>query len=86
MEHLPRGGERRAARAALALRIRQVSEERFGAEVGALAERLGIPARTWENYEAGVAMPAEVALDFLAVTGADPNWLRTGRGERYAGR
>ena len=37
---------------------------------------------TWRNYEGGVTMPAWVLLRFLEFTGANPNWLLTGQGER----
>jgi len=36
-----------------------------------------------ELREAGVVMPADVLLRFLAATGANPEWLRTGRGEPF---
>ena len=62
-----------------------MSLNRIRGEIGELAERLSIPARTWENYEAGVTMPAEIAFDFFAITRANPHWLGTGQGERYVG-
>jgi hypothetical protein len=71
-------------RAALAGRIREVRQERFGEEVEPLAGKLGIPAGTWWNYEAGVTMPAEILLAFIEATGVRPHWLLTGEGERYA--
>ena len=46
-------------------------------------DALGLPARTWLNYEGGVTMPATVLLSFLDLTGADPHWLLTGQGLRY---
>lgn len=68
----------------LANRVRQVRQELYG-ELGgpALAEVLGLLPRTWANFESGVTIPAPVILAFIAVTGADPNWLLTGEGERY---
>lgn len=68
----------------LAQRVREIRLERFG-EVGGpvLAEALGLPERTWANYESGVTIPALVILRFVEVTGANPRWLRTGRGEKY---
>jgi hypothetical protein len=75
-------------RVALAERIREVRRELYG-ESGApmLAEELDLPARTWLNYETGVIIPAPVILRFIELTGADPVWLLTGRGDRYtAGR
>ena len=69
---------------ALARRVLQVRIDCFG-EHGAeeLAGALGIPARTWLNYEAGVVMPAEFLLRLIALTHANPEWLLTGQGERY---
>ncbi len=71
----------------LALRVREVRAECFG-EVGGplLAEALGLPERTWANYESGVTIPAPVILRFVEMTGASPRWLRTGEGDRYEGR
>jgi hypothetical protein len=68
----------------LAHRVREVRCELFG-EMGQarLAQELRLPAATWRNYEAGVVIPAAVILRFIAVTGADPGWLLTGRGDRY---
>jgi transcriptional regulator with XRE-family HTH domain len=66
-------------------RLREVRIERYG-EFGtaALADELGVPARTWENYERGVTVPGEVMLKFLSHTGVRPDWLLTGSGHRYA--
>ena len=70
----------RTRRIALAEGLRRARLDAFG-EDGApeLARRLGLPARTWLNYEAGVTVPAEVLLAFLDVTRVDPARL-TGRG------
>src|SRR4051794_31087738 len=66
----------------LARRVREVRETAFGANGGPLlAEALGIPARTWENYEAGVVIPALIILRFMELTGADPHWLLHGHGD-----
>ena len=51
-----------------------------------LAETLGLPERTWQNYESGVAIPALVILRFVELTGASPRWLRTGKGDKYGDR
>ena len=69
---------------AIARRVLDVRRELFG-ERGAplLAEALGLPFRTWANYETGCVMPAHVLLRFIHVTGADPDWLLTGQGEKY---
>ena len=44
-----------------------------------LADTLGLPTRTWMNYESGVVIPATVIFRFIDVTDADPVWLLTGR-------
>jgi hypothetical protein len=48
-----------------------------------LAKQLKVPFRTWMNYEAGVTMPAEILLRFIALTNANPEWLLKGHGPRY---
>jgi hypothetical protein len=65
-------------------RVHEIRSELYG-ELGveALARSLGIPSRTWLNYERGVTIPGAVMLGFLDVTGASPHWLLTGEGERF---
>ena len=72
------------ARVILARRLKEVRIERFG-ERGApeLAAALGVPLRTWYNYEIGMTVPAEVVLRFIELTGVEPAWLLHGQGERY---
>jgi len=66
-------------------RIRQIRREAYGDEgVATLAKALKLPPRTWENYEAGVVVPASVLLGFILSTGVEPRWLLTGEGERYS--
>jgi hypothetical protein len=71
-------------RRSLALRVREILCEVFG-EHGAplLAKAIGLPVRTWLNYEEGVTMPAQVVLRFIDVTDASPLWLLDGRGQKY---
>lgn len=71
---------------ALSARLRAIREELFGKHGGPeLARRLGIPARSWYNYETGVTIPAEVLLGFIEQTGANTTYLATGEGPKYAG-
>jgi hypothetical protein len=71
----------------LAGRIREVRRELYGdSGESTLADHLGLPRRTWRNYESGVILPATVLLRFIAATGADPRWLLTGQGARYMRR
>ena len=68
---------------ALARRLREVRLELYGENGGPLlAEVLGLPARTWAHYEAGVTIPGLVILRFIDATRVEPHWLLTGEGER----
>jgi hypothetical protein len=72
--------------APLAARLGELRRDSFGDGDGgldALARAMGLPARTWENYEHGVTIPGRVLLLFLEHTGADPHWLLTGEGDPY---
>src|SRR5215213_6146213 len=71
-------------KASLSERLRAIRAELFGERGGPeLARRLGIPIRTWYNYESGVTVPGEVLLRFVELTGVDPIWLLHGEGPRY---
>ena len=65
-------------------RIRQIRVEKFG-ESGAtlLAGELGLPVRTWVNYESGVIIPGHILLAFMNSIRVRPHWLLTGEGEIY---
>src|SRR5947209_8555193 len=68
----------------LSERLRMIRTEKFGERGGPeLARRLGIPVRTWYNYEAGVTVPAEIVLRFVELTSVEPLWLLHGRGSKY---
>ena len=68
----------------LASRMQQIRVEMFGDEgFGILSGALNIPARTWENFEKGVLIPGWTLLQFIELTGVEPQWLLTGNGERY---
>jgi hypothetical protein len=68
----------------LAERLKKIRVELFGEHGGPkLAQLLGIPARTWYNYEMGVTVPAEAILRFIEVTSVEPRWLLSGQGEKY---
>lgn len=75
-----------AGRTTLARRVRAIREEQYGSDgVPAIAEDLGLREQTWRHYEAGVNIPADVILRFIAVTNAHPYWLLSGSGEKYLG-
>jgi hypothetical protein len=71
----------------LARRVSLIRSERFGEDgVPRLAAALGLPARTWEHFEAGATIPAVVLLGLIELTDAEPHWLLSGEGQRYRGR
>lgn len=71
-------------KASVSRRLREVRQDLFGEHGGPeLARRLGLPARTWYNYETGVTVPAEVLLAFIDQTGANPSWLLSGAGPKF---
>ena len=60
----------------LSLQVRQIRRESYGEDDSlALPQALGIPARTWLNYEAGVTIPTHVILQFIEITGVATHWL-----------
>ena len=72
------------SKAELAERLRAIRTEQFGERGGPeLARRLGLPIRTWYNYEVGVTVPAEILLRFLELTSVEPTWLLHGEGPKY---
>ncbi len=71
----------------LAERLSKIRGELFGDRGGPeMARRLGLPVRTWYNYEAGVTVPAEVVLKIIEMTSVEPMWLLHGRGPKYRPR
>ena len=73
-----------SVKAMLSSRLREIRQEQFGEHGGPeLARRMGLPARTWYNYEAGVTVPAEVLLSFIDQTGTNSLWLFNGEGPKY---
>jgi Peptidase S24-like len=72
------------AKLALAERLAALRSELFGDRGGPeMARRLGIPVRTWYNYEGGVTVPAEVALKIIELTSVEPAWLLHGEGPKF---
>jgi hypothetical protein len=68
----------------LSERLRLIRTELFGERGGSeMARRLGLPIRTWYNYEGGVTVPAEVLLRFVELTSVEPLWLLHGRGPKF---
>ena len=84
METFPRQSNWQTIKLDLAHRVRMIREELFGENGGPLlAQEIGVPYRTWMNYEEGFTIPAQAILRFIEVTNADPHWLLTGDGEAY---
>src|SRR3954471_8998391 len=72
------------AKYALAERLRSLRAELYGDRGGPeLARRLGLPIRTWYNYESGVTVPAEVVLKIIELTSVAPIWLLHGQGPKF---
>jgi hypothetical protein len=72
------------AKYALAERLRSLRAELFGDRGGPeLSRRLGLPIRTWYNYESGVTVPAEVILKIIELTSVEPIWLLHGQGPKF---
>jgi hypothetical protein len=72
------------AKLALAERLSILRLELFGERGGPeMARRLGIPVRTWYNYEGGVTVPAEVVLKIIELTAVEPVWLLHGKGPKF---
>jgi hypothetical protein len=81
-QQIPLG--RTSSKAAIAGRLRHIRIELFGEDgEQEVADQIGIPSRTWFNYEAGVTIPGEVLLQFLEITGVEPIWLLCGTGPKY---
>ena len=69
----------------LAERIMALRMDLFGARGGPeLARRLGIPVRTWYNYEGGITVPGEILLKIIEVTTVNPMWLLHGTEPRFS--
>ena len=65
-------------------RLKEIRHELYGEHGGPeLVRLLGLPARTWYNYETGVTVPAEVLLSFIDLTGTNAVWLHSGDGSRF---
>jgi hypothetical protein len=84
METFPHQSKWLSIKLELADRVRTIRVQMYGENGGPLlAETIGVPFRTWINYENGCTIPAQVILRFIEVTGADPHWLLTGDGQSY---
>jgi len=65
-------------------RLRSLRTEFYGERGGPdLARTLGIPVRTWYNYENGVTVPAEIILRIVELTSVEPIWLLRGEGPKF---
>jgi hypothetical protein len=63
----------------IAERLADLRFELYGDRGGTeMARRLGIPGRTWYNYERGVTVPAETILKVIELTAVEPLWLLRG--------
>lgn len=72
------------AKCRLSERLHEIRIELYGERGGSeMARQLGLPVRTWYNYETGVTVPAEVLLRFVELTSVEPLWLLHGKGSKY---
>ena len=72
------------AKYSLAERLSSLRAELYGERGGPeLARQLGLPVRTWYNYESGVTVPAEVILRIIELTSVEPMWLLHGKGPKF---
>src|SRR5271163_1520978 len=72
------------AKLALAERLAALRSELYGDRGGPeMARRVGIPVRTWYNYEGGVTVPAEVILKIIELTSVEAVWLLHGEGPKF---
>jgi len=76
--------DERLAREAIGRRLKEIRTELFGDHGGPeMAREIGVPPRTWYNYEMGVTVPAHVILHFIVYTSVAPTWLLHGRGDKF---
>lgn len=62
-------------------RLRTLRLELFGDHGGPeMARNLGLPARSWYNYETGVTVPGHILSVIAERTEVNPLWLLTGCG------
>ena len=73
----------RLRRSELAVRLRELRYDWSG-EHGAqfFADDIGVPLRTWINYESGIVPPGDVMLRLIVNTRVNPRWLLTGQGAK----
>ena len=72
------------AKKALAERLADLRVELYGEQGGPeMARRLGIPVRTWYNYECGVTVPAVDLLKVMKLTSVEALWLSDGTGPKF---
>lgn len=84
MARVKRSAETLATKDALSARLVALRTEFFGTR-GApeMARHLGLPVRSWYNYERGATVPGEVILRLIELTSAEPAWLLDGSGPQY---
>ena len=72
-------------KAGLADRLREIRRDLYGEDgLENPRPRLGVPAQTWRNYVTGHNHTRRGAVEFVALTETDPQWLLTGEGERLS--
>jgi hypothetical protein len=73
-----------ALRRPIVIRLAELRTRHFGSDgIAACAHRVGVPHRSWYNYEHAVAVPGEVILRVIEATNGEPMWLLYGREPMY---
>ncbi len=68
----------------ISARLREIRMDLYGDHGGQfMADAMGVPLRTWMNYESGVVAPAVLVLQLVVLAGVNPRWLLSGEGEKY---
>lgn len=71
----------------IARRLAALRLELFGENGHAdIAKCIGVPVRSWKNFENGVTAPSDVMLKVLVLFNVEPNWLLNGKGPTFRGR
>jgi hypothetical protein len=76
------GVDPRRIKVLLGRRFRELRHE-YESAGGTLDARLGVPLRSWYNFEWGGSMPADVLLRLIELTSVEPMWLLHGTGPKY---
>ena len=84
MARTKQAGDLVQLRLAIGRRLARLAADRHGSRGGAaMARELGVCPRTWTGWACGCAMPGEILLRVIDLTGCEPLWLLDGRAPVY---